>query len=427
MLLSSMVEELKGDMVARRCTQNCVRMMFRVFTYYQPGGSAERTDVLRRLQNPGDYCGGDTLEAVLRAVRAWPRLMERCRAVQMEPPDPSVLARGLLNLTDKYINESTDASFRTSMIRTSLRLDARPSIEQVMSYQKHLQAELEAMATGKLGTSIIPPKLKAVDTAVQPKARDANKGTVNGYLCRYFSKASGCRRGDKCSYPHSMLNMDKETRSKKCLKCGAENHRAKDCPVGKPRIKDGTGNAAPPKEPKAPTGAVGSATNAPKTSMATLSPSSTVSTAATDTIQGTPWTLEALIQAAQQVVQPQPPQAEASGDSSPEKTQPQVRTIKLRDIRVCAAKLSTTALVDSGATHSLRTAHTEQEWQEASDVALQLAGNYKLMMKITEAGTLLMPYKQLHANLEDRAVAAQTIVPMGQLIQSLGLNGVEPQ
>ena len=159
MLLSSMVEELKGDMVARRCTQNCVRMMFRVFTYYQPGGSAERTDVLRRLQNPGDYCGGDTLEAVLRAVRAWPRLMERCRAVQMEPPDPSVLARGLLNLTDKYINESTDASFRTSMIRTSLRLDARPSIEQVMSYQKHLQAELEAMATGKLGTSNIPPKL----------------------------------------------------------------------------------------------------------------------------------------------------------------------------------------------------------------------------------------------------------------------------
>ena len=170
--------------------------------------------------------------------------------------------------------------------------------------------------------------------------------------------------------------------------------------MGKPRIKDGTGNAAPPKEPKAPTGAVGSATNAPKTSMATLSPSSTVSTAATDTIQGTPWTLEALIQAAQQVVQPQPPQAEASGDSSPEKTQPQVRTIKLRDIRVCAAKLSTTALVDPRATHSLRTAHTEQEWQEASDVAVQLAGNYKMMMKITEAGTLLMPHKQLHANLE---------------------------
>ncbi|OLP87747.1 Retrovirus-related Pol polyprotein from transposon TNT 1-94 [Symbiodinium microadriaticum] len=424
MLLSSMVEELKGDMVARRCTQNCVRMMFRVFTYYQPGGSAERTDVLRRLQNPGDYCGGDSLEAVLRAVRAWPRLMERCRAVQMEPPDPSVLARGLLNLTDKYINESTDASFRTSMIRTSLRLDARPSIEQVMSYQKHLQAELEAMATGKLATSTITPKLKAVDTTVSPKARDANKGTVNGDLCRYFSKASGCRRGDKCSYSHSMLNMDKETRSKKCLKCGAENHRAKDCPVGKPRIKDGAGNAAPPKEPKAPMGATSSATNVPKTSMATISPSSTVSTAATDTVQGTPWTLEALIQAAQQVVQPQPPQAEASGETSPEKTRPHVRTIRLRDIRVCAAKLSTTALVDSGATHSLRTAHTEQEWQEAADVVVQLAGNYKLMMKITEAGTLLMPYRQLHASLEDRAVAAQTIVPMGQLIQSLGYSMV---
>ena len=72
----------------------------------------------------------------------------------------------------------------------------------------------------------------------------------------------------------------------------------------------------------------------------------------------------------------------------------------------------------------MRTAHTEPEWQEAADVVVQLAGNYKLMMKITEAGTLLMPYKQLHASLEDRAVAAQTIVPMGQLIQSLGYSMV---
>ena len=146
MLLNSMSEELKGDMVARRCTQNCVKMMFRVFVYYQPGGSAERTDVLRRLQNPVDFCGGDSLEAVLRAVRSWPRMMERCRAVQMDPPDPSVLARGLLTLTDKFINESADASFRTSMLRTSLRLDANKSCPTrsiyKLSWKLWLQDEL---------------------------------------------------------------------------------------------------------------------------------------------------------------------------------------------------------------------------------------------------------------------------------------------
>ena len=39
---------------------------------------------------------------------------------------------------------------------------------------------------------------------LQPKARDAGgKGTA-GDMCKYFAKPSGCRRGDKCSYSHSM-------------------------------------------------------------------------------------------------------------------------------------------------------------------------------------------------------------------------------
>ena len=239
MLLSAMAEDLKSDMVARRCTQNCVKMMFRVFTYYQPGGSAERTDVLRRLQNPKDFCGAETIDAALKAVRAWPRLLERCRAVQMDPPDASVLARGLLNLTDRYINESADASFRTSMLRTSLRLDARPTISQVVSYQKHLQAELEAMMTAKSASGKTPPKVQAVEPTLQPKARDAGGKTgINAELCKYFSRPGGCRRGEKCTYSHSMQGMDREQRAKKCLKCGSESHRQRECPVGKPRNKE---------------------------------------------------------------------------------------------------------------------------------------------------------------------------------------------
>ena len=68
MLLTAMGGDLRGDMVARRCTQSCVKMMFRVFTCYQPGGSAERTDVLKRLQNPLDYAAGESLEQALKTV-----------------------------------------------------------------------------------------------------------------------------------------------------------------------------------------------------------------------------------------------------------------------------------------------------------------------------------------------------------------------
>ncbi|CAE7229830.1 RE1, partial [Symbiodinium sp. CCMP2456] len=125
---------------------------------------------------------------------------------------------------------------------------------------------------------------------------------------------------------------------------------------------------------------------------------------------------QALVQAAQQVVQVQ---AEARGDSSPEKTKPEVKMIILKDIRVCSLKGSTTALVDSGATHSLRTARSEAEWAEAELITVQLAGSHFLTMRITKSGTLLMPPSKDNRQCGGSS-AGQTIVPMGQLIQVLG-------
>ena len=266
--------------------------------------------------------------------------------------------------------------------------------------------------------SVANPKLKAVDASLPPKAKDAaGKGAMAADLCRYFAKPTGCRHGEKCTFSHSMLGMDKETRSKKCLKCGSEAHRQRDCTAGKPRSKESS--VAGGKDQRSPKDGDATATGSAKATMSTMTPTSTATVSSGDTIRGTPWTLEALIQAAQQVVQPQP--AEHSGESSPEKTSAGIRTLRLRDIRVCRANASTTALVDSGATHSLRTARSEEEWLDATEVAVQLAGNHKLMMRITEAGTLLMPYKPLGTGPGDTdAATTQTIVPMGQLIQTLG-------
>ena len=416
MLLAAMGEDLRGDMVARRCTQSCVKMMFRVFTYYQPGGSAERTDVLKRLQNPLDYAAGDTLEQALKTVRAWPRWIERCRAVHMVPPDASVLARGLSVLTERHIGSSTDASFRTSMLRTSLRLDSRPTLENVQAYQRHLQAELEVILAAQ--TMVKGPKLKAVEAQeTSPKA--GAKVSTTPDLCRYFAKASGCRRGERCSFSHSMSGMDKDLRSKKCLKCGSESHRQRDCTVGKPGAKQSssTSQTGSGKDQKGSKGTAKGEVTSAQSTMATLGTSSTSATMVSEPVQGVPWTIESLIQAAQQVVQAQP--TEGSTHTSPEKTRPQAKTLKLRDIRVCSVEGSTTALVDSGATHSLRTAATQWEWDTADNVIVQLAGNHNLPMRITSAGTLLMPYKD-NIHSAGSQLQTQTIVPMGQLIETLG-------
>ena len=250
MLLSAMSAEMKGEMVAQRISQSTIHMIYRLHTLYQPGGSAERAEVLRRLQAPRDHLLQDTLDEVLKAVRAWPRLLSRCQAVNMMPPDASVLAKGLMGLTDRYIHQSTDAAFRTSMLRTSLRLDGQPTLDNVRSYQRHLQAELETMVSSA-STSLTPqPKLKAVDTVLQPKAKDAAKatGSGGGELCRYFMKPSGCRRGERCTFSHSMANLDREQRAKKCLKCGAEGHRQRECPVGKAKAASTTPTSGREKE-----------------------------------------------------------------------------------------------------------------------------------------------------------------------------------
>ncbi|CAE7408333.1 unnamed protein product, partial [Symbiodinium sp. CCMP2456] len=234
--------------------------------------------------------------------------MERCRKVHMIPPDPSVLARGLMGPTDRHISSSTDASFRTAMLRTTLRLDARPTVDQVLSYQKHLQAEVEVLIAAQVnGAAPLQPKLRAVDTGLSPKARDtAGKGQLPD-LCRYFAKASGCKRGEKCSYSHSMAGMDKDVRARKCLKCGSESHRQKECPVGRPGAKSNP--AGPPKDGGATK--QGSTTSPPATlsTMSTLDSTRTSTLQNDNAVQGTPWMLETLTQifeSAQQVLLPQP-------------------------------------------------------------------------------------------------------------------------
>ena len=186
--------------------------------------------------------------------------------------------------------------------------------------------------------------------------------------------------------------------------------------MGKPPHK-GTGGSPtatskdfrPPRKP-------GSDAPSLQSTVAPSSSSTTSSTVNSEPAQGTAWTLEALVQAAQQMVQNQA--GDPSGDSSPEKTKPEVKVIRLRDVRVCSMRSSATALVDSGATHSLRTARDLDEWPSAEEVMVQLAGSHQLPMRMTKSGTLLMPH------LSDRGpghhLQPQTIVPMGQLIRTLG-------
>ena len=410
MLLTAMGEELRGEMVGQRITQSSPRMVFRLFVLFQPGGSAERQEVLKKLQNPSEFLTGDGLEDVLKAVRAWPRWLARCISVNMSPPDASVMVRGLMNLTTKYISMSPDAAFRTAMLRTSLRLDARPTISQVQEYQRHLQAELETLlsSTSTVATSSATagaPKMRAMEATSGQRTKE--KERAGSEMCRYFMKPSGCRRGNRCSFSHNMASLDKETRARKCLLCGAEGHRQRECTVNKSGAKSKASSAATTSMAK--TGDTAPSSSQPPAMAAITGPQGE---GGDNTVQGVPWTLESLLQA----VQAQVVHNASEGEKSPEKT-PAAKVLIVRDIRVCSLRSSSSALLDSGATHSLRSAVSWDEWLRSEEVEVQLAGNHSLKMRMSGLDTLLMPPQPNH---DPMAQQPQTIVPLGELVKILG-------
>ena len=67
------------------------------------------------------------------------------------------------------------------------------------------------------------------------------------------------------------------------------------------------------------------------------------------------------------------------------------------------------ALLDSGATHAMRQALDEEEWEAASEVQV---GDTTTTMRLTSSGTLLLP--------PGRDGLVQPIVPMGAIIEQLG-------
>ena len=86
------------------------------------------------------------------------------------------------------------------MLRTSLRLDGQPTLEQVQEYQRHLQAELETLASSTSVTTVSTtsgPRMRAVEAPpTSPKKEKERERTTE--MCRYFMKPSGCRMPKGC-------------------------------------------------------------------------------------------------------------------------------------------------------------------------------------------------------------------------------------
>ncbi|CAE7943608.1 TY2B-B, partial [Symbiodinium sp. KB8] len=314
--------------------------------------------------------------AVQSTPMSWPRWMQRCKDLNMTTPDGSVLAKALTVVTARFIGENADTQFRTQLMRSSLRIDAQPTVTDVMKYHQHLQAEIESLMSARALSASPGPAVKNVSAVNSPSAPSTGQGSQK-QPCKYFVKASGCRRGQKCPYLHDWATMNKAERARRCLVCGGEDHRQKDCPTKAPRQTPKGGAVS-----QNPTAATSSSPTERTPKVQSLEPDSEASpTAQVPVVASEPvWTLESLIQAA----------AKVAGASGQAPKAPSINVLAIRHKSGAEPGLTSYALVDSGATHALRRASDQNEWDEADPVIVNLAGGESVGLRMNKAGTILV-------------------------------------
>ena len=150
MLLSALDESIRADLVSRRSTQSTSQIVYRILTLYQPGGEGEKKLILDKLQSPSKQ---DSPAKAAQMLREWERWHRRAADIGVAVPDATVLLRSLTTLMQGVLDDYPEAAFRTSLVRNCLKLDTRPTSENVAAFHRHLLAEAEALATGGKGKS----------------------------------------------------------------------------------------------------------------------------------------------------------------------------------------------------------------------------------------------------------------------------------
>ena len=411
MILEALDPSIKAHILAHRATGVAACLLFRLFTVCQPGGGAERWLVLRSLQSP---CPIQNVHSGVMALRDWGRWHRRCVECGMMVPDPMVLARALTEMTRGVLEGHSDAAFRMQCARATLRIDQHPSGEEVLTYHRHLLAEFETLALAQ--PEVSGGKVAEVSNAGE-QANESHSivqkekpRLPTRKLCKFFVLSRGCRKGSHCEYAHDLSVFSAQDKANRCWKCGSKEHHRKDCRAG--RVNEASPQLQPQvqEEPAAQdatnsTQATGPGGDTRRSEAAPQTPVFEPRMGVWEEVQ------KGHRQDAGQVL----PKlfgelVKACCDASRRQESPQTPNPipQMRSLHVHAQAL---ALVDSGATHPLRQAGAQEEWDTAVEVDVSLGGNVHALARLTCNGTLLTPPGR---------EGTQTIIPVGAVISRLG-------
>ena len=190
-------------------------------------------------------------------------------------------------------------------------------------------------------------------------------------VCRYFLSESGCKKRQKCTFPHEWKGVSKQGR---CWSCGSTQHMKPDCPVkDAPRVKKEIPDDKKGKESE---------------KVVEAGASSTVAGTFLPPTEGDPAPAEALMKEALQLLKSLRPSVKA--------------------VTVCAVNKGSghaRALLDGGATHILRPTKSKEEFEEAVPIKVELAAGVATLRQVQTTGTLVTDFD------------TQLIVPLGKVVK----------
>ena len=372
MLLGALPDQLRRDLVSGR-QLSVVHILYRLHVAYQPGGGAEKTQLLKNLV---ESKFSTSVGELLMQVRLWRRWLSRAQELHLNLPDPLVLMHALQRMIDSTQKAGgTQVSFRISNVRQELRVDYAASLEGVTELAEYVQAEIEEMsltAAQKGGAPLAQPAASSNQSAsTSLKAMASSFGAAENEeraagrpACRFWKSEEGCKRGASCTYAHDTSDM-----KNRCFGCGG-NHMKRECPH-QPK----TGKTDPKKVSKVKATKEGekgeTVEKIAKEQPASEEPSPGSSPPPTTTTSRMAET-------------PDKPLA-----TSLLKTLRSLKVLRVKELKpVSTDGLAPVGLLDGGATNGLRRAH-QQELEKMYPVRVELASGSTTLFRVDDHKTLL--------------------------------------
>eukprot|EP00439_Symbiodinium_sp_Y106_P030091 s1024_g3.t1 len=159
MILASVPDGVKAELLSSRAV-GTLAMLARIVILYRPGSIAERQQILKALEAP---TGASTAAEAVQELRKWPRWVSRASDLGLQCPDPSVMIKGLDSIVKKILCDHQDISFRVSMLRYTLEVDTRPTLQGAKDLQQALLSELEQVAYRGRQQGGATPAIKAMN------------------------------------------------------------------------------------------------------------------------------------------------------------------------------------------------------------------------------------------------------------------------